>query len=411
MKKFITKLSSIKISYFIVALFLLRLGISLALSDGTVKSDGITYLGLFVNLQKHHSITAVLPEDETWVKNHSSVSEIVSYLSSEELPQIRILHFQWLLAVAYYPIIAIAPSIYAIIAVNNFLLLAAGLLLFRLLQPAQKIIAWCILLLFPPFFYLTNNFFSEPLFILLLSVLWCSRKGSKIPSAALLLCAIALCLSRPIGSVYVALFSLFAIFDKQKKEAVVFVAAILIALTADTVLHKNFPPHKSIYKYPSVPEAIYLSNTPIGNGDIDYYLSIPEMQQRDSAYTASPHLMQELPLQIVHHPIRFIELSVNKLQQMFFNTVPDNWVYHGIAHQALYKKILWSILTLPLWIFTFLFVKRNKEYRYLTLLCLTFALHFIIIARFRYLLPVLTIALPYIAVEISERFKMQNGSV
>ncbi|MBW7888052.1 MAG: hypothetical protein H3C35_06790 [Bacteroidetes bacterium] len=396
--------------YFVAVFFTLRLIISLAVSDGTIKSDGITYVGVLVNLQKHASLAAALPEDETTAQNLHSFSELHSYLSQDEEPTIRLLHFQWFHAAFFYPILALFPSVYGIIIINNLFLLGSGMLLFRTLPPLPQCIAWCLLLFYPPLFYLTNNFFSEPLFIFLLSGLWYHWQTKKFSGWVIFVFAAALSLSRPIGAVYAALFSLYFLFDKRKIEAGILFISILTGIGIDVMLYQHLPPHKAVYHSPSVVEAVYLSNTPKGNGDIDFYSAHPELQRQDTAYLQAERLPEKLVLQIAQNPEAFSELCINKFQQMLFNVVPDSWVYGNASVQSFYKKISWYFITVPLWGILFLAILRYEKYRYFTFLGITFILHFFIIARFRYLLPVLIIALPFMAEMISEYFKKQNGS-
>jgi hypothetical protein len=402
------------------ALVTTRILVSLLISDGKVRSDSTTYLGLAVNIIEHGTFTAIMPVHKNDIDNILSVNQLYSYYSTTDSPYRRLMNYQWLHCLIYAPFIYVFKSLYVIIVLNNILFACSVLALLRLLQNTIEHLSLLItsgfILFFPPFFYLTNQILSEPLFIFLLSfvVIRCTRLNKNNTFSFLdIFAIIALSVTRGFGLFIVAGFIIYCVFKKEYRFAVILgVCGIMSIMINEGVGANTKDPKMITIAVPAqLIHSVYFSNTTNGNGDNDLYLAYPEKAEQDTFFAAYQQgvysrnqLLAELFKQNFSSPMRFLELSFNKISAYFFNIIPDSWNYHGTQHQPLYRKILWGVQNCVILMLLALGWKKLPE-RYAgfygTLFIISLTVHFVALSRYRYFQPPLVLGIPAIAIAIN----------
>lgn len=397
---------------FIVCLFALRVAVSFAFSDGRFKSDSLTYYGAVVNLGLNGSMSSIQPEDEKRFAGGADASELYEHLKGIRDPLYRPLGFQWLHSALYAPILFFWKSLTPVIIINNLLFFGAGIFFFRAVRttvgPAAQYAAWIVLAFFPPFFYLTSQFFSEPLFLFLFGglILFSEREGNE-QFFLLFLAACALSLTRPFGIVIVLALAFYMLVHVRIARALGLVSAVGLAVGINAVVMLNAcPPNARIHAVAAA-ETFYCTNSTVGNGDFDLYFDVPEVAAADTTLQAfrsgaisGPALMDEAVLQNVRAPEKFAANSVNKLSNYFFSIVPEAWTYPGMRTQTLEKKLLWAGQTLCFYALLAFGIAKSRPadrrlYAFIYVVGLVF--HFFLLARYRYMLPMLVYGAAFLA--------------
>ena len=329
------------------------------------------------------------------------------------------MNYQWLHCLIYAPIIVIFKSLYVIIIINNLLFACAGLLLLNVLQNiidnTSRLIAFGFVLFFPPFFYITNQILSEPLFIFLLAVVITRRvrlsKNKKFTFADIL-AAIALSLTRGFGLFILAGYIVVCLFKKEYRSAVIMGVCGIMSIVINNAVGANTPDPAltTITAPPPLIHSVYFSNTTNGNGDNDFFLAYPEKAEQDTFFHAyqngkysSRELLVELVRQNITSPKKFFEHSFNKVSAYFLNIIPDSWNYLGAPTQPMVRKILWGIQnSVILAALAFGWKKLPERYGtyYTVLFFISFVVHFLALRRYRYFQPLLVLGIPAIAITI-----------
>jgi len=397
--------------YTIVALLVLRTGVSLILSDGRLRSDSIAYFGVVVNLHLNGSAAAILTEEDKRFPEGTDINELFNYLSVLPNPTYRPLAFQWFHSVLYTPLLLLWKSLTPIILINNLLFLGAGIFFFRAVAPDASLkaryIGWIVYALFPPFFYLTSQFLSEPLFIFLLGTLvFLIEKQGKRQLLLLILAAAALCLTRPFGIIVVIALAGMSTIRTNHTKTIGLLTALVLAVAINAIVMKDAIPENANIFSVSLPETFYCTNTTNGNGDFDYYFVVPKEAQNDTVLqqyragiTTGSALMLEACLQNYHAPQIFAVNSLNKLSNYFFSIVPEQWIYSGTPPQPFFKKIVWLIHNLALFALIITGVwhaRRSTVNLYCLLFIVGLIIHFLLLARYRYFLPLLVYGTAFI---------------
>jgi hypothetical protein len=421
-----------KIIRTVFLLFCVRIAISFSVSDGTVRSDSLNYLGLTYHLMQSGTCTAVTPVDESAIRNGVTVREFFEYFDHHPTPYRRSMNFQWLHALAFIPFLAVFPSVYTIIFINNLLFLGAGFFLFEMIRSKvpHVILAggWGVYLFFPPFFYLTNQFYSEPMFVFFLAIVLFGlvRKQTKRP--LFIIALILLPVTRGFGLLIVAGIILSAFFFKEYRLAVTVLACGVAAVALNALVGANDrDPHAiTIPSPPPVLHSMYFTNTINGNGDNDYFLVFPEKQQEDRFFSAylngdysSSDLATEVIAQNIRQPDLFFTTLTNRIGAYFLNIIPDSWNYESKPNQSLLKKILWTIQNGGLLAILLIGLgKCDPLYRryFVLLFWISCAAHLIALSRYRYFQPVLIAGIPAVTYglnavrdRIMQAFKKENA--
>lgn len=393
-----------------------RLAVSLIVSDGKLRSDGLTYFGLTYNIIEHQTVTAILPAEESAIKAGMTADDLYRHFDAAQSPYRRLMNYQWLHSVLYAPFIMVWNSLSTIIILNNLLFFAAGFFLFRMagkdLAAFSVAAGWCVYLFFPPFFYLTNNFYSEPLFIFLLAFIVNTIVLEKSRVPLLIIAAVLLPLTRSFGLLVLSGCVIIALANKEFRRGIILACCGILALIINGAVGANDRDAGMITADvpPPVIHSVYFSNTTNGNGDNDLYLEYPEKTTEDSlfaSYTSgkisAAALLYELTLQNIRHPLKFLDNSYNKLTNYFFSIVPDDWIYRGMQPQSIYKKILWGVqnggmIMLIFWS-VHAWMPRYRKY-YLAIFLISLAAHFIALSRYRYFQPMLMLGMPAIVASL-----------
>ena len=385
-------------------LFVVRVGISFFLSDGLFKSDSLTYFGAVVNLGLTGSMASIQPDDEERFTGGADANELYDHLASIHDPLYRPLGFQWLHSALYAPILFFWRSLTPVILINNLLFFAAGIFFFRPQRAytgeAAQYAAWIVFAFFPPFFYLTSQFFSEPLFLFFFGalVLFAEKEGNE-QFFLLFIAATALCLTRPFGMIVVGALACYSVVKGRYGRAfgLAMAAGLAIGLNAVVMMHA-FPEHARVYSV-STAETFYCTNAAEGNGDYDMYFVLPGRAHSDSllcAYHAGSisgsRLAAGAIVQNVRTPRRFLANGIAKLSNYFYSIVPGQWIYPGMHQQPAMRKLLWMLqnlffYTLVLW--GVLRTRNRGTELYVLLFTVGMLFHFFLLARYRYALPLL----------------------
>jgi hypothetical protein len=395
----------------IAVLFVVRTGISFLFSDGLFRSDSLTYFGAVVNLGLTGSMASIQPEDEPRFARGADGDELYRHLAGIRDPLYRPLGYQWLHSAVYAPILFFWRSLTPVIIINNLLFFGAGIFFFRTrwadAGQAAQYAGWIVFAFFPPFFYMTSQFFSEPLFLFFLGalILLAEKEGSE-QFFFLFIAAAALCLTRPFGIMIVLALALFSAVRRRYARAFGLVAAVGLAAGINTVVMLHaYPADARVYAV-SAAETFYCTNAAAGNGDYDLYFDVPEAAQSDTTLMAyrsgrisGARLMAEAALQNLRAPGRFVRNSAAKLTNYFFSVVPASWIYPGKVEQTPAKKLLWVVQNLLLYVLIAAGIYRSRSpgtglFAWLFVVGLLF--HFFLLARYRYLLPLLAYASAFI---------------
>jgi len=402
-----------KIILYVFLLFCIRIVVSFTVSDGTVRSDSLNYLGLTYHLMTAGTCTAVTPADESAIRSGVTVREFFEYFDRNPSPYRRLMNFQWLHALLFIPFLAVFPSVYVIIFINNLLFLGAGYFLFETIRSkvSHTVLTggWTIFLFFPPFYYLTNQFYSEPLFIFLLAIVLYSLDQKRTNAPIFIIALILLPVTRGFGLLVIAGIVLSAFMSKEYRLAgIVFACGIAaVGLNVLAGANERDPNSITIPSPPPVLHSVYFTNTTNGNGDNDYFLTIPEKQEEDPFFSAfrngtytSADLAAELIAQNVRDPLMFFTTITNRIGAYFLNIIPDSWNYESKPNQSLIKKILWTLQNGGLLAVLLIGLKRcdPRFRRYFKLLFwISCAAHLIALSRYRYFQPVLIAGIPAVA--------------
>lgn len=413
-------------------LFCVRIAISFSVSDGTVRSDSLNYLGLTYHLMESGTFTAAIPVDESAIRNGVTVREFFEYFDRHPTPYRRLMNFQWLHALLFIPFLAVFPSVYIIILINNLLFLGAGFFLFEIIRSRvpETILAggWAVYLLFPPFFYLTNQFYSEPLFVFFLAIVVHGLVRKRTNTPLFIVALILLPVTRGFGLLIIGGIALSAFISKEYRIA----ATVLVCGVAAVALNalagaNNRDPHAiTIPSPPPVLHSVYFTNTTNGNGDNDYFLVFPEKQQEERFFSAylngdysSSDLVTEVIAQNIRRPDLFITTLTNRIGAYFLNVIPDSWNYEPKPDQSLLKKILWTIQNGGLLAMLLIGLRKCDPLfrRYFTLLFwISCAAHLIALSRYRYFQPVLIAGIPAVTYGLNalrggimQAFKKENA--
>lgn len=401
---------------------LLRIVLSVSLSDNKVRSDGVNYLGLSYNIARHFSFTAVIPSDERDFSGGVTITGFFKHFDEQPSLYRRLMNYQWFHALAFLPVIVLFKSLYAIIVVNNLLFFGAGYFLLGIVRQRLNgrilAAAWAFLLFFPPFFFVTNQFYSEPLFIFLLSYIIhhiVLKKQFTVPFFAAL---VLLSVTRGFGLFLTAGLVLAAWRNQEWKHGAMYAMCGLAAMGLNALSGAGNKDERmiTIDSPPSVLHLVYFANTVRGNGDTDYFLVHPEQQQDDpllSEYRAgrssSLALLGEVIRQNAEHPAMFAVNAWRKITAYFFNIIPDSWAYDH-RPQPLHRKIAWGLQN-GIWMgLVWLGLARmDRNYRkfFSILFWISFAAHFIALSRYRYFQPVMFAGIPAAAAALAvlaERF-------
>jgi hypothetical protein len=393
-------------------LFIVRLAISFSLSDGLFRSDSLTYFGAVVNLSLTGSMASIQPEDEERFAHGADGAELYAHLAGIRDPLYRPLGFQWLHSALYAPILFFWKSLTPVLLINNLLFFGAGMFLFRALRTnigaGAQYAGWIVYALFPPFFFLTSQFFSEPLFLFFFGALiaLAEREGRE-QFFLLFIAATALCLTRPFGLVVVLALALFSIYKSRYGRAFGLVMATGLAIGINAVVMMNaLPAHARVFSV-SAAETFYCTNTATGNGDYDYYFNVPDAADADTtlqAYHAGlisgPRLMIDAAIQNVSEPKQFLRNSFYKLSNYLFSIVPNSWIYPEMRPQTSMKKILWMTQNLLFYALVATGLIRMRKPGgaglYVFLFAVGLVFHFFLLARYRYALPMLAYGAAFI---------------
>jgi len=383
-----------------------RLTLTLASSDGTIKSDGITYTGIVVNLLERGNLSAVLPLHESAVSAGQSFTELYRSLRNSPSSVERLVPFQWLHALVYAPFLWFFPHLATILILNVVFLCITGTILMRNASPLAQQLGWAILLFFPPFIQLTENFLSEPTFFAILSLFFMLIGSERTRPITIGMLGALLCITRPLGLAVCFLTALYELRRRKMIRSVSLVTAILASATLNAFLLHPSSSRVAVLHTPGVTEALYLSNTPMSNGDLDAYYVETNRGAADQSYLKFLHddngseLVAALAGQVIGRPEKWLALTAHKTIHMLFGIVPDNWIYSPAKEQGFIKKVLWFLGTCTLWVLILLgWRKKRSQGRLLYFLfgLLTFVLHLLLAARFRYMTPVLVLGIPYAA--------------
>jgi hypothetical protein len=404
------------VKYVIGVLFVLRLAASFALSDGLFKSDSITYFGAVVNLGLNGAISSIQPEDEKRFAGGAQASELYEHLAGLRDPVYRPLPYQWLHIALYAPILFFWKSLTPVILINHLLFFGAGIFFFRAVAREASALAqsigWVIYAAFPPFFYLTSQFFSEPLFMFLFAVIVLLIDKLGWEQFFLLFiggCAVAL--TRPFGLVLVCALVLYSAFRSHYARAVGLAGVVLLAIGINAVVMMYAVPDQGRVHSVSTAETFYFTNTTEGNGDYDYYFVVPEAAQRDtvlqrylSGSITGMGLITEAILQNLRAPERFVRNGYDKLSNYFFSIVPGPWIYPpSMRPQTPMKKILWLAQNLLFFVLAgagLAKAQKNSAILFVYVFAIGLVFHFFLLARYRYFLPMLVYASAFIPLVI-----------
>lgn len=409
-------MTSKKIVPVILAFLLLRIVISIAISDGTLRSDSLNYFGLSHNIARHFEFSALVPEHDQEFADGKTIPEITAYFDQHPGTFRRLMNFQWLHSLLYLPVILLFRSIDAVIIVNNILLFGAGWFLLEIvrdaIKPRDHIISWFVFLFFPPFFYLTNQFYSEPLFVFFLAFIINRLVLQKEPGALFMLSLILLSVTRGFGLLFTAALLTAAASRKNWKHASLFALCGVSAIGLNWMVGANNRDARyvTVESPPPVIHSVYFSNTINGNGDNDYFLVYPEKRNEDPYFSAfmtegrpSIDVLAELFKQNAAHPGIFLHNTWNKLTAYFLNVIPDSWGYRNNV-QPIYRKVLWSVQNIVLMGLIWIGFRRSgAAYRryFSVLFWISFLVHYIALSRYRYFQPVLIAGLPAVGLAVS----------
>ncbi|HLP15791.1 MAG TPA: hypothetical protein VK470_06015 [Bacteroidota bacterium] len=393
-------------NYIVGVLFVLRVGLSFALSDGLFKSDSITYFGAVVNLGLNGSISSIQPEDDRFARGARG-DELFDHLSMLSNPVYRPLPYQWLHTAIYAPILFFWKSLTPVILINNLLFFAAGFLLFRGTARETSLFAqsagWIIYAFFPPFFYLTSQFFSEPLFLFFFAgVLLLIDKLGWEQFYLLFIFAAAVSLTRPFGLVIVSMLVVYAMFRHNYARAFGLACAVMLAMLINMIVMMHAVPDNARTFAVSAAETVYYSNTTGGNGDFDYYLAVPLIAERDttlqryrSGAISGGALIAEAMMQNFRAPGRLLRNTYYKFSNYFFSIVPDRWIYTSVGPQSPMKKALWigqNIILFALAGVGLFRARKSALELFLFVFGIGLVFHFFLLSRYRYFLPILVYA-------------------
>ena len=398
-------------------LFLVRIAVSLSFSDGKLRSDSLNYFGLSLNLIEHFTFTAVTPADEEALRGGVTVTEFFEHYDRQPSPYRRLMNYQWLHSLLFIPIILLFKSLYAIIVVNNLLFFGAGYFLFDIVKDKVPLIdllmGWIIFLFFPPFFYLTNQFYSEPLFLFFLAVIIHSIVLKKRAGAIVILSLILLPVTRGFGLLFIAGCIAMLVWEKEFRSAAIYALCGFAALGMNQIVGANTrdPETITLWSPPPVIYSVYFTNTVYGNGDNDLFLTYPEKLLEDSAFVAylreeysSLDLMEDLVAQNFRNPSASAVTLTNRLGAYFLNVVPDSWNYEQRPNQSTLRRILWSLQNGGVILLLLLGLKKcdSRYRRYFSMLFwVSFTAHMIALSRYRYFQPVLIAGIPAVTAGVA----------
>ena len=392
-------------------LFLARIAVSLSVSDGKLRSDSLNYFGLSLNLIEHFTFTAVTPAEDKALTEGVTPAEFFDHFSQNPSPYRRLMNYQWLHSLFFIPAILLFKSLCAIIVLNNLLFIGAGYYLFDLIKDkvshSELLTGWIIFLFFPPFFYLTNQFYSEPLFLFFLAVIIHGIVLKKRMGVLLILSLILLPVTRGFGLLFIAGSIAVLIWERDFRSAVLFGACGIAAVALNFLAGANTrdPMAITINSPPPVLHTVY------GNGDNDYYLAVPEKQAEDPYFGAyrkggdsSVDLLGEIVAQNFRNPAAFAVTLTNRLGAYFLNVIPASWNYEQQPNQSMTRKILWSLQNAGLMLLLWLGLKRSdiRYRRYFSMLFwVSFTAHMIALSRYRYFQPVLIAGIPAVTAGVA----------
>ena len=398
-------------------LFLARIAISLSVSDGKLRSDSLNYFGLSLNLIERFTFTAVTPAEDKALTEGVTPAEFFDHFSKNPSPYRRLMNYQWLHSLLFIPIILLFKSLYAIIVLNNILFFGAGYYLFDLIKDrvsqTELLVGWTIFLFFPPFFYLTNQFYSEPLFLFFLAVIIHGIVLKKRTEVLLILSLILLPVTRGFGLLFIAGCIAVLTWERDFRSAAIYTLCGIAALGMNQIVGANTrdPETITLWSPPPVTYSVYFTNTIYGNGDNDLFLTYPEKLLDDSAFVAylreeysSLDLMEELVAQNFRNPSAGAITLTNRLGAYFLNVIPDSWNYDPRPNQSMLRKILWSLQNAGLMLLLWMGLKRcdNRYRRYFSMLFwVAFTAHMIALSRYRYFQPVLIAGIPAVTAGVA----------
>jgi hypothetical protein len=401
------------VKYAIAALFVIRTAVSLAISDGRLTSDSITYFGAVVNLSLNGSISSIQPEDGERFSDGADPGELYDHLAGLHNPLYRPLPYQWLHAAIYAPILFFWKSLTPVILINNLLFFGAGMLFFRAVARNASAIAliagWAAYAFFPSFYTLTSNFYSEPLFLLLLGVIVLLIDKLGLEQFYLLfISAAAISLTRPFGIVLVAALVMYSALRNHYARAAGLSCAAVLAFLINAIVMSHAVPENARTFSVSAAETLYSSSAAGGNPDDAAYFVFMPAADRDSAFAryksgslSGAALANEAIGRNLHTPGRFLKNSFYKVTNYFFGVAPATPASMPVHQQTPSKKFWWIGGNLLLFALAWAGLMRAPKHAaqlFLFIFSVGLVFHFLLLSRYRYFLPILAFATAYIPI-------------
>jgi hypothetical protein len=177
--------------------------------------------------------------------------------------------------------------------------------------------------------------------------------------------------------------------------------AVFLAIITNNYI-RSVSVGKDKFESYNIVQIIYYSNAVTSDGSTDnfvarHYLSDTTYLKYDKKIIAEDELLKELIVQVYNNPTKYFILSKDKTLNYLFHVWPYSWQYPNTqSANNKYYVIFFTFYYIFIIFGLFKLIRKEKYYSfmYISFFVLNFLYHIILIARFRYYLPIVYISIP-----------------